>query len=83
MIMSHTYDKASSGAKIEGMVTNARTSCPFDNEAFFFFIYSIFPIVILIICTSLVIYCKSYLPHVTRPFENHVNERLPLIATAE
>ena len=39
MIMSHTYDKASSGAKIEGMVTNARTSCPFDNEAFFFFIF--------------------------------------------
>ena len=39
MIMSHTYDKASSGAKIEGMVTNARTSCPFDNEAFFFFVF--------------------------------------------
>ena len=54
MIMtSHTCNKAFLGAEIDGMVTNARTSCPFDNEAFFFFIYSIFPIVILIICTSL------------------------------
>ena len=40
MIMtSHTCNKAFLGAEIDGMVTNARTSCPFDNEAFFFFIF--------------------------------------------